>query len=77
MVTATYQDEDQRLYADGVLVSRSQCTGARPPNFTDVLIGGMDFGPYRHPWIGDVDEVSIYDKILSAEEIKVLYRSEH
>ena len=75
MATVTYEKEDQRIYADGVLAATSKCAGALPPNSTEIVIGGMDFGPYRHPWIGDIDEVMIFDRVLSADEIRSVFEN--
>ncbi len=77
MVTATCEAGRQKLYADGMLAAESKCEGTLPPSTTDIVIGGINFGPYRHPWIGDIDEVMIFDRVLSAEEIKTLHDSQN
>ncbi len=77
MTTATYEKGSQKLYADGDLVATGAYSGSLPSNSTDVVIGGMDFGPYHHPWIGDIDEVMIFNRALSAEEVKSLYDSQN
>ncbi len=73
MVTATYRKGSQKMYVDGVLFQSDEYSGKLPVHDTDVIIGGRDFGPYHHPWVGDVDEVSIYDRELSSSEIEELY----
>ena len=77
MVTATYENGGQKLYADGILVDSSSYSGPLPSNPADVVIGGKSFGPYNNPWIGDIDELMIFDRTLSAEEIKALFQSQN
>jgi len=73
MVTGTYEKGSQKLYADGKQVAAREHSEELPSNSTEVVIGGMNFGQYHHPWIGDIDEVMIFDRVLSAEEIKGLF----
>ena len=74
MMTATYRSGSQRLYVDGALVAESQYSGPLPLVSNVVAIGGIEgFGPYHHPWIGDIDEVSIYSRTLSSNEVWQLY----
>ena len=76
MVTATYRNGSQRLYVDSVLVSESQYNGPLPLVSNVVAIGGIDgFGPYHHPWIGDIDEVAIYNRALEPSEVAALWSS--
>ena len=35
-----------------------------------------EFGPYHHPWIGDIDEVSIYNRALEPSEVTTLCLAE-
>jgi len=53
MVTATYEKGSRKLYADGILAASTTSSEPFPSNTTSVVIGGMNFGPYHHPWIGD------------------------
>jgi concanavalin A-like lectin/glucanase superfamily protein len=74
MVTATYTAGSQTLYFDGCLVGTDAYPGPLPLVAEAVQIGGFDgFGPYHHPWIGDIDEVSIYTRVLGAAEALELY----
>jgi hypothetical protein len=74
MVTVTYASGSQRLYVDGCLAALSTYAGPLPLVPDGVLIGGFSFGPYHHPWIGDLDEVSIYSRVLSAAEVGRSYK---
>jgi hypothetical protein len=74
MVTATYTSGSQSFYVDGSLVASRSYAGPLPLVSEDVMIGGFEgFGPYHHRWIGDIDEVSIYDRVLDAAEVEQLY----
>jgi hypothetical protein len=73
MMAATYKNGQQRLYVDGELVASSAVTGTLPTNSVKIAIGGNEFGPYHHKWIGDIDDVSIYGRVLTASELKSKY----
>jgi len=76
MATMTYARGRQALYMDGCPVSLSHYGGPLPLVSQEVAIGGVDgFGPYHHPWIGQLDEVSIYSRALSHGEVRALYRA--
>jgi hypothetical protein len=75
-VAATYQNGSQQLYADGVLVGTRADPGPLPLNAASVVIGGIEgFGPYHHRWVGDIDEVSIYGRVLDASEISAIFNA--
>lgn len=73
MLTAVYRPGEQRLYLDGQLRASGTYDGPLPQNGSPLRIGGAEFGPYHHPWIGDIDEVSLYDRALSAAEVAALF----
>jgi len=68
-IAATYKRGSQKLYANGVCVATGTYSGDLPQNNVDVVIGGMQFGYYHHPWIGDIDQVSIYNRALPATDL--------
>jgi hypothetical protein len=75
MLSAVYSDGSQQKYIDGALVFNDSYSGPLPLVADHVKIGGFNgFGPYHHPWIGDLDEVSIHTRALSAAEVERLYR---
>lgn len=75
MATATYRQGVQNLYIDGCLADIGNFEGRLPLVPQSVVIGGRDgFGPFHHPWIGDLDEVSIYTRVLSAAQVLALHR---
>jgi hypothetical protein len=74
MVTLTYQSGQQNLYVDGVFASASTYSGPLPLVANPVMIGGVNgFGIYHHPWIGEIDEVLIYNRPLAASEVQQIY----
>jgi hypothetical protein len=74
MATVTYATGEQHLYVDGALVDSAAYAGVLPSTSTGVLIGGSEFGSFHHPWIGDIDEVSIYSRPLAASEVAALHQ---
>jgi hypothetical protein len=71
---ATYKNGTQKLFVDGKKAGEDAYSGTLFANATPIAIGGHNFGSYHHPWIGDVDEVFIYERALSDAEVKALYR---
>ena len=68
-ITGTYDLENLRIYVDGVMEKESKYKGA--PDHVD---RSMTFGDMEnaHPMKGVLDEVGIFSKAFSAEEIKVI-----
>ncbi len=78
-MTATLRPGEQRLYVDGRLVELATHRGATnvfpgplPLQTGPVAIGGGRFGPYHQPWVGEIDEVLIYNRALSPREVRQL-----
>ncbi len=61
----TYDGANQKLYIDGVQASSSALTGAIATNATNLKVGDLFSGP--------IDEVRIYNRALTAEEVKEHY----
>jgi concanavalin A-like lectin/glucanase superfamily protein len=75
MLTAVYANGSQQKYVDGAVVNNDSYAGPLPLVADHVKIGGFNnFGPYHHPWIGNLDEVSIYTRALTTTEVGRLYR---
>jgi len=73
-LVSTYDGNELRLYIDGVL--RDSVSENRPIAYRDdttVTISDSEFG---HVFDGLIDEVRIYNRALSAEEITEHYRGE-
>jgi hypothetical protein len=75
MVSGTYKNGMQQLFIDGALMKSSSYPGPLPSTFGLAAIGGHNFGPYHHPWVGRLDEAVIYNRVLSKSEILKLYQS--
>ena len=64
----TYDGAMLRVYADGSLVSSSPQTGAFITSTRPLQIGGDD--DYGQHFTGSIDEVRLYNRALSAEEVR-------
>jgi hypothetical protein len=74
MLTATFVSGEQYLYSDGVLVGSNSNILTLPIVPSDVLFGSVAlFSPYHGSYIGDLDEVSIYNRVLTAAEVYSVY----
>jgi hypothetical protein len=71
---ATYKKGSQKFFFDGVSAGETAYAGPFPVNALPAAIGGHYHGSYHHPWIGDIDEVFIYQRALTDDEVQVLYR---
>ncbi len=76
MYSLTYRKGCQNVYIDGELFASDEFSRSVTSAHVRVRIGGSQFGPYHHPWVGDVDEVLIYNRPLGAEEVKQIFQSQ-
>ena len=66
------------LYTNGVLAAQTT-TSVRPfgpllaDQFPGIGIGNVNDGGNNFPFVGDLDEMSLYDRALSGEEVKAIY----
>ena len=76
-VAATYDGAAMRIYIDGVKDGNEKArTGAVDPSTGEVWIGHGDRETgqaWSYPFRGMIDEVQIYDRALSAQEVAALY----
>jgi len=70
----TYKKGVQKVLVDGKLSGEASYSGPLPVNSVPIAIGGHNFGSYHHKWIGGVDDVFIYQRALSNDEIQMIYR---
>jgi subtilisin-like proprotein convertase family protein len=66
-----------QFYLNGVLVAQTNTTirpyGILTGFHPGVGIGNLNDGGNNFPFIGDIDEISLYSRALSASEIKAIY----
>ena len=70
--TGTYDGQSLKVYIDGKELASSPSTGDIKPKTADVLVGSQVAG--TNEFEGLMDEVSIYNRALTAEEVQLLYR---
>lgn len=70
-VVAVYDGTEKAIYVDGFLDASASVTGFLSANQDPVTIGSQ--GGVR--WLGDLDEIAVYDRGLSAAEVENLYRA--
>lgn len=77
-VAGTYDREQKkiRLYQNGREVAVADEEAAIAENDSAVVwIGGLPFSANVRPWKGTIDEVAIFDRALTPEEIRLLYEA--
>jgi hypothetical protein len=80
-VVAVKEGPAMRLYIDGVVTSTKQDKGSLTAGLR-LLVGQLGIWKRAHPFIGQMDELAIYDHALSTEEIlqhikAIHWKSEH
>lgn len=74
-LTGTYDGNILRLYINGSLTSsNSNVSGNVSTNTEPLLIGRGETGG-RH-WTGDIDQVMLFNRVLSASEIEDIYNEQ-
>ena len=72
-IVATVNGTSQKLYYNGSLVSNVTKTNTIRNNNTTLTVGNDSGNSY--PWDGSVDEVGIWSRALSSDEVSTLYNS--
>jgi hypothetical protein len=72
-IAGTYDGAAMRIYWDGTLNSSLSVSGTINTGSDRVYIGGV-YGKPKYGFSGVIDEVTIYNRALSAEEIRQLYK---
>ncbi|MGB4833679.1 MAG: LamG domain-containing protein, partial [Candidatus Moraniibacteriota bacterium] len=74
LVTGVYDGANLIIYVDGVNTGQTAAAGITMPSTTNTLqIGGNCTGN-PHYWNGTIDDVRVYSRALSVDEISQLYR---
>ncbi len=71
-VVGVYDGRAKYLYVDGVLDAWQPATGTIASNNADIMIGNNAEQPARG-WNGYLDEVAVYDRALTADEVLAHY----
>ncbi|MEM8886896.1 MAG: LamG-like jellyroll fold domain-containing protein [Bacteroidota bacterium] len=75
-VTAVYDGSEMRLYKDAVKIASLAKTGSISQDSTvGVAIGNQPSGAGERPFKGLIDDVRIYSKALTEQEIEELYQA--
>jgi hypothetical protein len=73
-VAATYNDSIVRIFIDGNLNAEYVCSGAIVNNKSPLVIGNESV-QLNDPFDGLIDDIRIYNRALSTEEVKLIYTS--
>jgi hypothetical protein len=72
-IGATYDGREMRIYVDGSPVAMQPATGMIAEAFAPLLVGtGSQTGPATEFFSGLIDDVIIYERALSAAEVRLL-----
>jgi hypothetical protein len=77
MVTATYDGSEERVYINGVLDNWLSASGPIPSSPYDLVFGSRSTGAPGEFLNGTMDEVRIYNRSLSPDEVAALYDLGH
>ncbi len=70
-LAGTYDGSKQRVYLNGVEVTSIDAARGFPPENNPLIIGGsQNLGEMEEYWHGQLDEVRLYKRALTAAEIK-------
>ena len=76
LAAVTYDGVRMRIYQDGVEVgSCAKAGNIEQDDGVKAWIGGNPSDKHDRPWHGRIDEVAIFDRALSADEIMSLYKA--
>ncbi len=76
-VAASYENGEQILYINGVADASSAATDTLLPNAYALSLGGLSSLFWGWGFVGQIDEVKIYDYALSASEVTTVYNETH
>ncbi|MBC7327858.1 glycoside hydrolase family 99-like domain-containing protein [bacterium] len=73
-ISATYKSGDLRVYVDGELVAQTgKVTGRVKHSSSNPLVLGLSDGPNLDNFIGKIDELMVFQRALTSDEIKKIY----
>jgi len=75
-VVATWDGAESRLYLNGELVGTRERVGKPNPNPYPVMIGNWEFPSWHGAHFGGlIDEVRVYNRALTADEVREHYKT--
>ena len=72
-IVGTYDGTTQKLYIDGSLVD-SATTSQTISTTTNAEIGSRNFSDRANEFLGKIDELAIFDRALTADEVTAIFR---
>jgi len=75
-LAVTINGSTATFYVDGIVQTGATGTVGNPPSNTQALVIGRRSGTTDYPWNGQLDDVRIYNRALSASEIVNVYLQE-
>ena len=73
LLTATFNGKEARLYENGELLKKQNCTGAIGASLGELYIGVEEDGDLFFK--GNMDDLRIYNRALSSNEVEDLYEA--
>lgn len=75
-VAVTYDGRTARIFINGALENEAESGAVLKHNDKALTLGGGFDGNNHFPWSGDLDDIRIFGRALSAREIEVLFREQ-
>lgn len=75
-IVVTHSSASEAMYVDGVLRDSIVVTDSMPQTDYHIFIGGSNWHYYHTRWIGDVDDVMIFNRVISPREAYSLYNAQ-
>lgn len=72
-IIGIYDGNEQKIYLDGVKIASKKETRSINMSYASLIVG-RHHNHYGHRFIGNIDELRIYNKALSQAEIKFLFK---
>jgi hypothetical protein len=70
----TSSDQFVAFFVDGTQVSRQKAPAKLLQSNSPMLVGGNGWAGPEQTWQGDIDNVRIYSRALTGDEVAELYR---
>jgi cell division protein FtsB len=71
-----YDNRNESIYLDGVLVKTNLDSSNEPLNYTNPFTIGAKASPAYDKWCDSMDDIGVWNRALTANEISKIYRGE-